>query len=218
MSIADWVRFGSSQDDFYRRNRFSGSALVTHTVSKTFDGQYKNDVTSKICESPKQCLHHHFPGVFNCKSLVPYKCDSEFSQTYLQGKLGARFDATFGHTDDVPFAKNLKEITDPRGFFFGGFDMFDENDTRFVDGCADGMVNIGLVHDPLRDPAEECHHLGRWYGRVNAGVTLPNNETAFLTAMLALDVKYENNPSWLGIEFVGTMEGMLIRDCTEEGK
>lgn len=217
MAISNWVRFGARQDDFFRNNRFSGAPLVTHTVSKTFSGRNRNDVISTTCLSPEECAHKHFPGNFDCDSLQSHDCDSEFSQKHLKGRLNAGFEATFGHTADVGFAKSIKDFTQTRGFFFGKFDLHDSDDDRFADGAIDGMVNVGIVRKPLKEAVESCHHVGRWYGRVHAGVKLPDNERAFLTGMLAIDVEYELTSSWLGIEFVGTLEGMLIRECKDSG-
>ncbi|MDU8926256.1 hypothetical protein RXV86_02555 [Alisedimentitalea sp. MJ-SS2] len=47
--------------------------------------------------------------------------------------------------------------------------------------------------------------MGRWYGRLRAGGQLPDDERAFLAAMMAIDVDYDPTSSWLEIEVVGTL-------------
>ena len=218
MAFENWLDFASRQDDFYRKNRFSGAPLVTHTVSKTFEGGHRNDLIRKVCESPEKCGVTHFPGDFACPSLQPYKCDSEFSQKFLTGGLKAGFEATFGHAGDSDISDDIREFTESRGFFFGNFDVIHNRNGRIVDGAIDGMVNVGLLHKPL-DDVEKCHHVGRWYGRVMGMVSLPEQgEKALLTGSLAFDVHYNLTSSWLEIKFAGTLEGMLIRECKREGK
>lgn len=217
MAIGDWARFAKEQSAFFGKHKFFGAPLVTHAVSKNFEGKFRQDRIFTLCESPGKCRHLHFPGEFECGSLAPHECDSDYSRRNLGGMLVAGYQATFGHCDDVPFARSIKEAHEARGFFFGSFAIEDPRTRkRFVDGALDGMINIGIVRRPLARGVEECHHVGRWYGRVHAEVNLPKDEKAFLTGVLALDVEYEGTTSWLGTNFVGTLEGMLIRECLKK--
>lgn len=216
-AIGDWGRFAKEQLKFTQSHKFFGAPLVTHVVSKNFEGKFRQDRVHTLCESPEKCGHLHFPGAFDCNSLAPHECDSEFSRRNLQGSLVAGYHATFGHVDDVGFARSIKEPYEPRGFFFGRFAIENPRPKKvIVDGALDGMINIGIVRRPLAKAVEECHHVGRWYGRVHAEVDLPKDEKAFLTGILALDVEYELTTSWMGTKFVGTLEGMLIRECLKK--
>ncbi len=207
--IDDWVRYAQKQRRFTRNNSFFNDPQVTHRVSKSFKGRHRQDRLHTICESPEHCAHLNFPGSFDCNSLESGKCDSEFSRKHLNGKMSAGYEATFGH-DEVADKKDLHE---DRGYFFGGITLEQPKIGKILSGAMDGNFNIGLIRDPLEKPFEDCHHIGRWYGRIHAGVRLPDGEKAFLTANIALDIRYEDNPSWLGTDFVGTLEGMLIREC-----
>ncbi|MDU8912878.1 hypothetical protein [Aestuariicoccus sp. MJ-SS9] len=218
MPLVDWIKNVHHQQDVWTKNRFSGAPLVTHAVSKSFKGEKRNDLIRTVCESPEKCAHVHFPGSFDCKSLELHRCDSEFSRKHLSGALKAGFEATFGQVDDAPFAQKDGKFIEDRGFFFGNFDIEDDRGNKIADGVIDGMVNVGIVREPLREPAEECHHVGRWYGRIHADVHLPEEERALLVGMLAFDVDYNLTPSALGIAFVGTLEGMLIRECRKGGR
>lgn len=209
--IRDWARFAQQQRRFTRNNSFFGDPQITHTVSKNFEGGYRQDLIQTLCESPEKCAHLHFPGAFDCKSLESSKCDSEFSQKYLTGRLDAGYQATFGHDEADPKLEPYEQ----RGYFFGGFALSQGRD-RIVDGVMDGNCNVGIVREPLQNPIETCHHIGRWYGRVHASVRLPEQtEVAFLTANLAIDVTYNRTPSYLETKFTGTLEGMLIRECEQ---
>lgn len=207
--IDDWVRYARKQRRFSYNNSFFNDPQITHTVSKHFKGGYRQDMLNTICVSPETCAHLHFPGSFSCNSLESNACDSKFSRKNLVGDLKAGYHATFGH-DEVPPGK--KDLFEQRGYFFGGI-VLERNEQKFLQGVMDGNCNIGLVRKPLKDPVEECHHVGRWYGRIHAGVRLPKKERAFLTANIALDLRYRETPSYLETEFVGTLEGMLIREC-----
>ena len=216
--VEDWAASAEKQKDFYGRKSFYGKALVTHTVSKTFKGEWKNDYNQSLCKSPEDCGHLHFPGHFDCKSLSPYRCDSEFSQRHIDGELRAIYTATWGHTGDVGFFKDRKNPLSARGFFFGSFNILDKRGAEFTSGSCDGMCNVGVVHDPLKNASEECHQEGRWHGSVKAWVELPDKEIALLIGEMAFDFEYELTRSWMATEFVGTLEGMLIRYCQEEAK
>mmetsp|Transcript_19499 Transcript_19499/g.31897 ORF Transcript_19499/g.31897 Transcript_19499/m.31897 type:complete len:221 (-) Transcript_19499:93-755(-) len=216
--VAEWAEFALKTRDFYGQNRFYGEPLVTHTVSKTFSGKYRNDIQETICVDPKDCLHMHFPGSFDCDSLVSHDCDSEFSRDVLQGALSASYAATFGHAGDVPFAEKIEETHEMRGFYFGNFGLINRRGERFVDGALDGMINVGTVRDPLQKNCEKCHMVGRWHGRVMTSVQIDKEETALLVGTMAFDVYYELTTSWFGTKFYGTLEGMLIRNCQKEKK
>ena len=214
--MGEWGRFAKQQRKFTQSRKLFGVPLVTHVVSKSFEGSFTQDRIHTLCDLPAKCWHLHFPGEFDC-GLVPHKCDSDFSQRHLTGKLIAGYHATFGHLDDVGFAGSIKEPYEARGFFFGGFAIeHPRTEKIFVDGALDGMINIGIVRTPLAKGVEDCHHVGRWYGRVHADVDLPKREKAFLTAILAFDVEYRLETGWMATKFVGTLEGMLIRACQKK--
>lgn len=216
--LSDWAIFAEKTKDFYGKHGFYRDPLVTHTVSKTFSGEHRNDVLDTICVDPADCLHRHFPGKLDCKSLTSHECDSEFSRKVLQGELRASYAATFGHVGDVPFARQVRETHEMRGFYFGNFGLVNGRGDLFVDGALDGMINVGTVRDPLRNASEKCHMVGRWHGRVMSAVKIDKGETALLVGSMAFDVEYELTSSWFGTKFVGTLEGMLIRDCKKEKK
>ncbi len=211
--IEDWARYVRKQRRFVSNNAFYNNPQITHRVSKSFKGEHRQDRNRTICKSPVECMHLHYPGSFDCNSLVSHDCDSEFSRKHVNGDVKSGYQATFGHDEATGGGKELHER---RGYFFGGFTL-ERNDVKVVRGVMDGNCNIGLIRDPLQKPFEECHHVGRWYGRIQAEVRTEEKEIAFLTANLALDVFYKSEPSFLATEFVGTIEGMLIRECKKSG-
>lgn len=211
--IEDWARYAQKQRRFTYTNSFFTDPQITHKVSKVFKGRHRQDRIRTICESPVACTHLHFPGAFDCSSLESGECDSAFSRKVINGAMQAGYHATFGHDENDPKLKEHEQ----RGYFFGGFAL-ERDEKKVVQGVMDGNCNIGIVRDPLEKAVEKCHHTGRWYGRIHAGVRLPGGEKGFLTASLAIDVKYEDHPSYLATEFVGTLEGMLIRECKREKK
>ncbi len=206
--IDDWARYAQKQRRFSYNNSFYGDPQITHKVSKSFKGSYRQDRNRTQCESPVACAHLHFPGAFHCNSLESAECDSEYSRKIIRGRVKAGYQATFGHDEPDPKLKPHEQ----RGYFFGGF-VLERDDQKVVQGVMDGNCNIGIVRDPLGKPVEKCHHTGRWYGRIHAAVRLPEGEKGFLTASVAIDVHYDDSPSYLSTEFVGTIEGMLIREC-----
>lgn len=212
--VDDWVRYAQKQRRFSRNNSFYGDPQITHTVSKHFKGGHRQDQIRTHCESPIHCAHLHFPGSLNCNSLESADCDSKFSRKNITGEVKAGYQATFGH-DEVSQIKEA--LFKQRGYFFGGFGL-ERDDQNVLSGVMDGNCNIGVVRKPLEEPVEECHHVGRWYGRIQAGVRLPKGEHGFLTANIAIDMTYNETPSYLETEFVGTIEGMLIRECKKATK
>jgi len=210
-NISAWAKNALEQQKFINLNKLNGQAQITHTVSKSIKGDYRQDRIFTRCKSPEASQHMHFPGSFDCKSLISGECDSAFSRKHLTGSVGSRYDATFGHDD--PF--NKKEIHLNRGYFFGNFSLSRGIDKPYLKGSMSGLCNIGLNRDPFERVFEKCHNEGRWYGEVQAGVDLEGGERAFLIASLAMEIKYKPDPSWLGMEFIGNLEGMLIRECKE---
>ena len=214
IQIENWARYVRKQRRFTSENSFYGEPQITHTVSKHFKGSHRQDQLRTVCESPVQCAHLHFPGSFSCNSLESGDCDSKFSRKHIHGKVKSGYRATFGHDEVSPSSKTLFI---ERGYFFGGF-VLERDDQKFLKGIMDGNCNVGIVRKPLEESIEECHHIGRWYGRIHANVRLPEGERGFLTANIALDVKYNETPSFLETDFVGTLEGMLIRECKKPAK
>ncbi len=212
-TVLDWAKDAIAHKKFIKSHNLHMQPQITHTVSKSFKGEYRQDRIFTQCKAPEASRHLHFPGTFDCKSLFSGKCDSDFSRKNLTGSLQARYDATFGH--DQPF--NKKDMHLNRGYFDGNFELKKGPDRPYLIGYMSGLCNIGINRDPFDDPFEDCHREGRWYGLVQAGVELENGERAFLTASLALEVKYESDPSWLGMTYIGNIEGMLIRECKEAG-
>ncbi|MDJ0821223.1 MAG: hypothetical protein QNJ09_05340 [Paracoccaceae bacterium] len=216
--VENWAAGAERLKDFYGRNSFYRKPLITHTVSKSFEGGWKNDYAQSICMSPEECAHLHFPGKFDCDSLTSHDCDSEFSRQNITGALQAGYTATWGHAGDVGMKVDKKKPYLARGFFFGNFDILDKNGRPFTEGTCDGMCNVGVVRKPLEDACEKCHQEGRWHGSVKAQVVLPDREIAFLIGEMAFDFQYEFTSSWMSTKFIGTLEGMLIRYCKDDGK
>lgn len=211
--IKDWANFARNTAEFYQKNRFFGQPVITHTVSKTFKGGHRNDVRETVCVSPETCAHLHFPGAFDCDSLDSHDCDSKASQTFIQGRMTSGYDALFGHADDVPFAKSADDFWERRGVYFGRFQLRDKDDRIIVDGKTDGMINVGPLREPLGKACETCHMVGRWHGSVMAEVRLDRDAVGLLVGTTVFDTRYRRTSSWFATEFVGTLEGMLVREC-----
>lgn len=211
--MQSWTRFVRKQRRFTAQNSFYNEPQITHSVSKTFKGHHKQDLLGTTCADPEAMMHLHFPGSFECNSLESADCDSNYSRMNLTGSVKSGYQATFGHDEDNGEQQaRFKE----RGYFFGGFRLL-QNDVVILKGVIDGMCNTGVIHDPLQEPCEKCHQVGRWHGRIHGTVRLPNNERGFLIGSIGIDLKYDRTPSYLATEFIGTLEGMLIRQCKRAG-
>jgi len=208
--VASWAKRAVEQEKFAARNSLFNKAQITHTVSKSFSGDTRQDEVFTECERPEASRHLHYSGSFDCPSLVSMDCDSKFSQKFLNGRLDAAFKATFGH--DNLFDKKALHLN--RGYFNGNFDLINGKGKKFLNGHMNGLCNIGLNRRPFEKVFEECHHVGRWYGRVEATVELDRDELAYLTASLALEIHYRQTSSWLEMKYIGNLEGLLIRQCT----
>lgn len=203
--IEAWARFAEEQQGFFtnQKNSFYGSQVVTYAVSKTFEGEMTQDWFSRKCLYPES-LHMHYPGSFTTKTLAPYRCDSELSQKLLSGHLTSDYKAMFQDLDPTK-----------RGCFFGDFNISSSGKgaTAHVRGAIDGMINVGVIRDPMKKPFEQCHQSGRWYGRLHASVALPDREVAFLTGILGFENQCRVHGNNMTTRFIGTLEGFLIRRC-----
>ena len=214
MSLRDWAELAVKLREHYDNNRFWEAPTECYTVSKTFKAEGENlDPRSSVCGTNGECIIRHTGSRFVARELEPHDCDSEFSQKHLQGTLNTGIQMAFGHVSDVPFAGGVNDFWEKRGVFYGGFDVFDRRGDPVVEGHMDGMINVGPVRDPLRNPSEKCHMPGRWHGRVNGRIALPDKEFGILTGVIAMDVTYDNKGSAFKPNFVCTLEGMIVREC-----
>jgi len=208
--VTPWAKRAIEQNKFASKNSLFNHAQITHKVSKSFDGEFTQDQVYTQCERPEASRHLHIIGTFDCKSLRSGDCDSQFSRKHLTGAVKSGFEATFGH--DEPFDK--RDLFLNRGYFNGSFALTKPAKKPHLRGAMNGLCNIGLNHEPFKREFEECHHIGRWYGRIEAAVDLEGGELAYLTSSLALEIEYRGTPSYLEMKYIGNLEGLLIRNCT----
>ncbi|MEM8922280.1 MAG: hypothetical protein AAGD35_02185 [Actinomycetota bacterium] len=202
-SLKDWAEAAVKQRGMVTPPAFGG-AQVTYTVSKTVKGDWRNDPLTSSCVNPEDCHHLHLFGTLDC-AMASGRCDSDVSRDYLQGKVTAGFAAVFGHADA---AQSGSEAIEERGYYSGPFDV--EGEKSMATGVLDGIANVGIVRNPLEPAIEECRRPGRWHAALELSET---EEVALVMASTAFDVDYRITSSWIGVEFVGTVEGMIIREC-----
>jgi hypothetical protein len=213
-TVTDWADYALKQRKFERVTSPLKGPQITHRVSKSFEGEHKQDYQTDFCESPLACGHMHYDSRFDCNSLRSADCDSKYSQEHLFGKMAAGYIATFGHDEAV--VGDPRELFKEPGYFTGDFALIDKDKNPFIKGVMDGMCNVGIVREPLWKPVEKCLHYQRFYGRLHADVELPKDERGFLIGVMAFDVEFNPTSSYLGTKFVGSLEGMLIRHCEKE--
>ena len=215
-ALSDWSEFSRRQVEFFERNKFWESATKSYVVSKSFKGQGHNmDPTSVICRGSDECITHHEGNNLEAEWLEPHECDSDFSKEYLQGRLEMGHIMSFGHVMDVGFARTIQHFWEKRGVFYGAFNVLDKRDNPVIEASMDGIINVGTVREPLNNSCEKCHMVGRWHGRINGHVHLPDKKPAYLTAAIAMDVYYEAEKPAFNPVYFGAIEGMLIRECGE---
>jgi len=180
------------------------TVLCLDDVSKVVEGEIL-----AFGAQPEECRER------DCRSLVAlnpivaelkaFGCDSQLSTNLLDGRLVIdRLTTVFGQNG-----------VDGRGVHAGEFVL--RGNGTVVDGTIQGMTNVGIMHEPLRNPVEDCFvpgvMIGRLCGRVRRCRRDPGLECTLLTGIYRFEFD-QGGDGGLG-RLRGVFEGALLPECGE---
>ena len=202
-AIDNWIERALNRHKNWNPEPTLETRMCLGNVSKVFKGQLGSDRIRQICEDPKCVVEKHSGGIRDCR-WESFECDGEISRKYLNGLFEGPLIAAFH--------ENNKE----RGLHSAKVTLNDGNNDIMV-GAMRGTCNAGVVHEPVRGDCEKCHHLDRWHGELEGAVRIREmeGETFYLLASYAIDLEFNDDRD--RARFVGTLEGMLVRNCRKYG-
>ena len=172
--------------------------ICLHVVSKNIRGEFRiEQADNQDCE-PTDCttVKHYSQSRME---ITPGPCDSDLSREILSGQ--AEGEAVAAFRDSNP---------DDRGGHTGRFKWAGQGADLYA--RLRGIINAGTHRDPLKE-CEECHTPNHAEGWVRAAIIDGSHEGCRVAANYAMTIRRNDE----GGEFMGTMEGLLICQCSEEG-
>ncbi len=172
--------------------------VCLHVVSKNLRGEFRiQQADNQDCETTDCTTLKHYSQIR--MQIDSADCDSDVSREILNGMAEGEGVAAFrdsnpddrgGHTGRLKWAGD-------------GADLY----ARFR-----GVLNAGTHRDPLQE-CERCKTENHAEGWIRAAVVGGSHEGCRVAAMYAMTIDRGGD----GGTFLGTLEGLLICQCSEEG-